>query len=64
MSVALVIHMQSARAVLYCRLWPVWLYHIFPHYVINDTIFGKNVVEHKNVCFDFLYNVCLKYFSF
>ena len=32
--------------------------------VINDTIFGKkNVIEHK-MCFDFLYNVCLKHFSF
>jgi hypothetical protein len=25
--------------------------------------FRKNVIEHK-MCFDFLYNVCLKYFSF
>jgi hypothetical protein len=23
------------------RMWPVWLYHIFPHYLINDTIFMK-----------------------
>jgi len=30
-------------------LWPVWLYHIFPHYLINDTIFGGRgeVIEHK-----------------
>jgi hypothetical protein len=27
-------------AVLYCHLWPVCLYHIFPHYLINGTIFG------------------------
>ena len=27
--------------VLYCNLWPVWLYHFFPHFLINDTIFGK-----------------------
>ena len=26
---------------LYCRLWPVWLYHIFPHYLINGRIFEK-----------------------
>ena len=48
--------MQSACAELYCHLWPVWLYHIFPHYLTNGTIFGKNVT-------DFLYN-CLKYCSF
>ena len=40
--------MQSACAVLYCHLWPVWLYHIFPHYFINGTIFRKEkVIEHK-----------------
>jgi hypothetical protein len=25
---------------LHCHLWPVWLYHVFPHYLINGTIFG------------------------
>jgi hypothetical protein len=25
----------------YCRLWPAPLYSIFPHYLINGTIFGK-----------------------
>jgi hypothetical protein len=33
--------LQSACAVFYCRLWPVRLYHIFQHYLINDSIFGK-----------------------
>ena len=23
----------------YCHLWPAWLYNIFPHYLINGTIF-------------------------
>ena len=23
-----------------CHLWPVWLDHIFPHYLINGRIFG------------------------
>ena len=23
----------------YCRLWPGWLYQIYPHYFINGTIF-------------------------
>ena len=27
-------------AILYCHLWSVWLYHIFPHYLMNGTIFG------------------------
>jgi hypothetical protein len=32
----------------YCHLWPVLLYTIFPHYLINGTIFGeKKVTEHK-----------------
>jgi hypothetical protein len=36
-------------AVLYCHIWPVWLYYIFPHYLINGTIFGKKVTEQKCV---------------
>jgi hypothetical protein len=32
---------------LYCHMWLVWLYRIFPYYVINDTIVGKKVIEHK-----------------
>ena len=41
--------MQSACAVLYCRLWPVRLYHVFPRYFINGTIFvgGGEFTEHK-----------------
>jgi hypothetical protein len=39
--------MQRAYAVLHCHLWPVWLYHIFAHYPINGTIFGKKVIEHQ-----------------
>jgi hypothetical protein len=33
-------------AVLYCHLR---LYHIFPHYVIHGTIFGKKLLEIKCV---------------
>jgi hypothetical protein len=40
---------HSACAVLYCHLWPVWLYRIFPHYLINDTIFGKKLLNIKCV---------------
>ena len=31
-------------AVLYFCLWPVWLYHISPHALINGTIFGKKIL--------------------
>jgi hypothetical protein len=40
----------------YCRLWPVRLYNIFPHYLINGTFFGKKSHGTEKVCFDFLYN--------
>jgi hypothetical protein len=36
--------MQSACAVLYCHLWPDQLYRDFPHYLINDTTFGKKLL--------------------
>jgi len=32
-------------AALYCHLWPVWLDHIFLHYLINGTTF--KVTEYK-----------------
>jgi hypothetical protein len=41
--------MQRACAVLYCHQWPVWLYDIFSHYLINGTIFGKMLVSIKCV---------------
>ena len=42
--------MQCACVVLYCRLRPVRLYHIFPHYLIQGTIFGKkNLLVMKSV---------------
>ena len=32
----------------YCLVWPVWLYHIFLHYLINGTIcWKKKVIEYK-----------------
>jgi hypothetical protein len=43
-------NMQSACAVLYCNLCPVCLYHIFRHYLVNDTILeNKKVLENKIV---------------
>ena len=47
----------------YCHLWSVQLYNIFPHYLINGPIFEKKKSYWtQNVCFDFLYNFCLKTF--
>ena len=38
--------------------WPVWLYNIFPHYLINGTIFEKkNVIEHKKCVLIFSTNL-------
>ena len=31
-------------------------------FLINGTIFGKESYRTQNVCFDFLYNFCLKHF--
>ena len=45
---------QNARAS-YCRLWPIWLYNVFPHYRLKGTIFKqKRIYVRYNVCFDFL----------
>jgi hypothetical protein len=49
-SVAFVTSMQGAHAILiYCHLWPVCLFHIFPH-LINSMIFrGKMFLNIKCV---------------
>jgi hypothetical protein len=39
--------MQSAYPVLYCHPRPVSPFPVFPHELINDTIFETNVIEHK-----------------
>jgi len=31
----------------YCPPWPIRFYVIFPHYLINSTIFEKKVIKHK-----------------
>ena len=41
--------MQNPCAVLYCHLWPALLYNIFPHYLINGTIFEKKKLKTKCV---------------
>jgi len=50
--------------VLYCHLSPVWLYHIFPHYITHSTIFEKKVIEHKGHVFILIYSFHPKKFSF
>jgi len=45
--------MQYICCVLYCCLWPLWLYDIFPLYRIDGMIFGKKVIEHKMCVFIF-----------
>jgi len=49
--------MQSACTVFYCHLWPVRLYHVFTHYLIDVTILGNNVMEHKICILDFSINL-------
>jgi hypothetical protein len=55
--------MQSACEI-FCHLRHVWLYYIFPHYVINGTILEKKKLLSLKVCFDFLYKFCLKFVPF
>ena len=40
----------------YCRLWPIWLYNVFPHFLLKVVIFKKKkrIYKRYNVCFDFL----------
>ena len=47
-------NMQKACAILHCHLWPIQLYHIFPSYLINGTIFGKKFVNIKLLSETFL----------
>ena len=44
-------------------MWPGPHYNIFPHFLINGTIFGKALLNTKYV-FGLLYIFCLKCFSF
>jgi hypothetical protein len=55
--------MQRVGAILWRRLWPLWLHHIFRHYLINGTIFEKKFLGLKCV-FYFPYSFYLNFFSF
>jgi hypothetical protein len=37
-------------------MWPVWLYYVFPHYLINGMIFEKKLL---NIKYMFLYDLPL-----
>ena len=54
-------HTECMRRILFGHLWPRWLDHIFPHYLINGTVSGKQVTELK-MCLDFLYNCVSNFF--
>jgi hypothetical protein len=42
--VALLSSMQNTCTILFCHLWPVWLYHIFPHLTNSPNIkFHENM---------------------
>jgi len=47
----------------YCHLWPARLYGIFAHYLINDTIFAKKLLDTK--WWDLIFSTifCRKHFS-
>jgi hypothetical protein len=39
-----------------CHMWPVWLHHVFPHSVINDD-FWKKDIERKMCVLIFSKNI-------
>ena len=49
---------------LYRHLWPVRPNNSFPHYLTKGTIFAEELLNIKCVFFYFLYNFCVKHFSF
>jgi len=44
--VALFIQHAVCMHLIVFRLWPVWLYHVLPHCLINGKIFEKKI-NHK-----------------
>jgi hypothetical protein len=55
--------MQNACAILYCHMWPVWLYHILPHFRHKRYDFRKKkFIEHKMLVLSFCINFVWKSF--
>jgi hypothetical protein len=48
---------SAFKGLIYCHLWPVRLYYIFLHYLLNSAII-KNI-KYK-MCLAFLYNLQLQ----
>jgi hypothetical protein len=40
---------------IYCHLWPVRLYHIPPHFLINDTMFHYDCCRNYELILERLY---------
>jgi len=36
---------EHAMRMCHSHLWPVWLWNIFPHYIVKGTIFEKKVTK-------------------
>jgi hypothetical protein len=53
--------MQSACAVLFCRMCPVWLYHIFFHIISQIVRISLKVIEHK-ICVLIFFTKCVEKF--
>ena len=47
----------------HCHLRPLLLHHMFRHYLMNGTIFGKKGIEHKIYILIFSTPFILKHFS-
>jgi hypothetical protein len=60
LSVALVIRHGKCMHHIICHLWREWAYSIFPVSHKCHDLWEKNIKQ-KNVCFDFLYDFCLKH---
>jgi len=58
-----VIHHAKHMCLSYYYLWLVWLYNIFPHYLVTAQFLGKKVLNIKCV-FWFTLQIRLKHFSF
>jgi len=54
---------QHAMSMGHIVMCPALLYNITPHYLINCTIFGKKIIEHK-IVFRFSLQLCSKHFLF
>jgi len=62
--------MPNPSAQLFCHLWPLWLYDIFPQYLPNGVIFGGGmmgedvITEYYTYVLIFSTPLCLKHFLF